>query len=121
MDYTEIENILISEINLTPIQSKLFLLIVTKGKMNAEQISKKLDITLADALIEAKKLIDLGAFIELSETEFETMHPRFTAVNMYRKICEKQNKKFGRNKMVDNIGVVLERPYDDVRTKYPKN
>ncbi len=29
----------------------------------------------------------LGAFIDISETEFEAMHPRFTAVNMYRKVC----------------------------------
>ena len=32
----------------------------------------------------------LGAFIDISETEFEAMHPRFTAVNMYRKMCERR-------------------------------
>jgi hypothetical protein len=45
------------------------------------------------------------------------MHPRFTAVNMYRKMCEREHIEFKRNKIVDNIGVVLEQPYDDARTK----
>jgi hypothetical protein len=59
----------------------------------------------------------LGAFIDFSETEFEAMHPRFTAVNMYRKMCERENVEFKQNKIVDNIGVILEKPYDDARTK----
>ena len=58
-----------------------------------------------------------GAFIDFSETEFEAMHPRFTAVNMYRRMCERENIEFKRNKIVDNIGVILEKPYDDARTK----
>ena len=45
------------------------------------------------------------------------MHPRFTAVNMYRKHCEKEKIEFKRNVTVDNIGVALEIPYDDARTK----
>ena len=45
-----------------------------------------------------------------SETEFEAMHPRFTAVNMYRKMCEREHIEFKRNKIVDSIGVVLDKP-----------
>ena len=48
------------------------------------------------------------------------MHPRFTAVNMYRKMCERENIDFKKNLIVDNIGIALEEPYDDVRTKYNK-
>ena len=55
--------------------------------------------------------------IGISETEFEAMHPRFTAVNMYRKMCEREKIEFKQNKTVDNIGVILEKPYDDARTK----
>src|SRR3989304_2259389 len=61
--------------------------------------------------------IILGAFIDISETEFEAMHPRFTSVNMYRKLCERENIEFKRNKIVDNIGAILEKSYDDARTK----
>ena len=61
--------------------------------------------------------MEFGALIDFSETEFEAMHPRFTAVNMYRRMCEREGIEFKRNKIVDSIGVILEKPYDDVRTK----
>jgi hypothetical protein len=32
-------------------------------------------------------------------------------------MCERENIEFKRNKIVDNIGVILEKPYDDARTK----
>ncbi len=117
MDSDKIENDLISEIKLDPIQAKVYLLVTCYGKMSSSKIAEKLKISLDDAQKAAKELISLGAFIDFSETEFEAMHPRFTAVNMYRKMCERENIEFKRNKIVDNMGVVLEKPYDDVRTK----
>jgi hypothetical protein len=45
------------------------------------------------------------------------MHPRFTAVNMYRKMCSREHIEFKKNLIVDNIGVALERSYDDARTR----
>ena len=65
----------------------------------------------------ATELMGLGAFIDITETEFEAMHPRFTAVNMYRRMCERENIEFKRNKIVDSIGVFLEKSYEDARTK----
>ena len=118
LDYSQIEKNLISEINLTDIQAKIFLLVVTKGKMSAKQISEKLQISHDKALNDSKNLMGLGAFIDMPNDEFESMHPRFTAVNMYRKMCEREKIEFKKNLTVDNIGVVLEKPYDDARTKY---
>jgi len=120
IDYYKIEKNLISEIKLTILQSKIFLLVVTKGKMAAEQISKNLEISLTDASKTSNELIALGAFIDMPNDEFEAMHPRFTAVNMYRKMCEREKIEFKKNLTVDNIGVILEKPYDDARTKYNK-
>ena len=120
VDSSQIENLLVSEIRLTPIQAKIFLLVVTDGKMNAEKISKSLEISTDDALDNSKKLMDLGAFIDMPDNEFEAMHPRFTAVNMYRRMCERENIDFKKNLVVDNIGIALEEPYDDARTKYNK-
>ena len=117
MDLNKIENDLITLIKLTRIQAKIFLLIVTEGKMTSQQIGQKLGISNDEASIACKQLIELGGFIEISENEFESMHPRFTAVNMYRKMCEKEKIEFKRNVTVDNIGVALEMPYDDARTK----
>ena len=111
---------LICEVKLTENQASVFLLITLEGKMEVSQISKSLDISVDDALETSQKLVELGGFIDMSETEFEAMHPRFTAVNMYRKMCERENINFKKNLIVDNIGIVLEESYDDARTKYNK-
>ena len=118
MNYEKIKNDLVSEVRLTNSQVEVFLLVTLNGKMSVSQISKSLEISADDALEISQKLIELGGFIDMPETEFEAMHPRFTAVNMYRKMCERENIDFKKNSIVDNIGIVLEEPYDDVRTKY---
>ena len=120
MDYKKIKNDLISEIRLTANQADVFLLVTLEGKMEINQIAKSLDISADDALEVSQKLVELGGFIDMSKTEFEAMHPRFTTVNMYRKMCERENIDFKKNSIVDNLGVVLEDPYDDARTKYNK-
>jgi|TARA_B100001245_G_scaffold101876_1_gene74188 predicted transcriptional regulator len=116
----KVKNDLICEVKLTENQASVFLLITLEGKMEVSQISKSLDISVDDALETSQKLVELGGFIDMSETEFEAMHPRFTAVNMYRKMCERENINFKKNLIVDNIGIVLEESYDDARTKYNK-
>ena len=121
LDYSQIEKTLISEIKLTDIQAKIFLLIVTRGKMSAKQISENLKISSSDASDNSKNLMDIGAFIDMPNDEFEAMHPRFTAVNMYRKMCKREKIEFKKNLTVDNIGISLEKPYDDARTKYNKS
>ena len=118
VDFSQIENLLVSEIILSPIQARIFLLVVTHGRMNAENIAKQLEISTDEASDNSKKLMELGGFIDMPDNEFEAMHPRFTAVNMYRKMCEREQIEFKKNLKVDNIGVVLEKPYDDARTKY---
>jgi len=120
MNYEKIKNDLISEVRLTKNQAEVFLLVTLNGKMPVSQISKSLEISADDALETSQKLIELGGFIDMPETEFEAMHPRFTAVNMYRKMCERENIDFKKNSIVDNIGIALEESYDDVRTKYNK-
>ena len=120
MNYEKIKNDLISEVRLTKNQAEVFLLVVLKGKMSANQIAKHLEISVEEAMKISERLVELGGFIDMPETEFEAMHPRFTAVNMYRKMCERENIDFKKNLTVDNIGIALEEPYDDVRTKYNK-
>ena len=46
----------------------------------------------------ARKLVDLGGFIDMPNDEFETMHPRFTAVNMYRRMCEREQITFKKSR-----------------------
>ena len=120
MDILKITQTLVSEIKLSEIQAKIFLHVVINGKMKTLQIANDLNISLDDANLNSKKLVELGGFIDMPNEEFEAMHPRFTAVNMYRKMCEREQKEFKKNLDVDNIGVVLEVPYDHARTKYNK-
>ena len=120
MKLSEITKTLVSEIKLTEIQAKIFLHIVIHGKMNISQISNTLKISLEETTSNCKKLVELGGFIDMPNDEFEAMHPRFTAVNMYRKMCEREQKEFKKNLDIDNIGVALEVSYDDARTKYNK-
>ena len=117
IELSKIEKDLISEIKLNPIQAKVFLLVTCYGRMTPKKISENLCISYDVALRSSKELMALGAFIDITETEFEAMHPRFTSVNMYRRLCERNNIEFKRNKIVDTIGVLLEKPYDDARTK----
>ena len=117
---TRIRNDLISEIRLTKNQADVFLLVTIEGKMEVDQIAKILEISTVDALETSQKLVELGGFIDMSKTEYEAMHPRFTAVNMYRRMCERENIDFKKNLVVDNIGIALEEVYDDARTKYNK-
>ena len=116
----QIEDTLISEIRLSQIQAKIFLQIVMDGKMNSKEIAKKLEITEKMASETSNQLIQLGGLIDYTETEFEALHPRFASVNMYRRMCERENLEFKKNNLVDNIGIALENSYDDVRTKYNK-
>lgn len=117
MNLSKVEKDLISEIKLQPIEARTFILVTTAGKMGIEKIANKLDVSIEDATSSVKRLMELGAFIDFSESEYEAMHPRFTVVNMYRKMCEKNKIQFKRNKILDNIGSVLEKYYDDARTK----
>jgi len=120
LDLKQIEDALISEIRLSQIQAKIFLQIVMDGRMSSKEIAKKLETTEKVASEISNQLIQLGGLINYTETEFEALHPRFASVNMYRRMCERENLEFKKNNLVDNIGISLENFYDDVRTKYNK-
>ncbi len=111
------EEKLVSELRLSPNQAKVFVFVIKNGKILAEEMAKKIGISNPLALETAKQLVELGGFIEMNKIEFESMHPRFAVVNMYRRMCQRENIQFKKNLLVDNIAIVLEKPYDDVRTK----
>lgn len=117
LNFDKIESDLHNEIGLTSEEAKTFLLITTKGRMSVQEIADTLDVTKVAAEEAVKKLIELGAFIDMDDGTYEAMHPRFTAVNMYRRVCERNNIPLKKNNAVDNIGVALEEYYDDARTK----
>ena len=115
-----IEKNIISELRLSSIEAKVYVLVVKTGKMSAQQIAINLNISDAEANQVATNLIQNGGFIDITKTEFESMHPRFAVVNMYRRMCEREKIPFKKNLLVDNISIILEKPYDDARTKYDR-
>ena len=106
LDHKQIEDALISEIRLSDIQAKIFLQIIMNGRMTSKEIAEKLGITENMANENSNQLIQLGGLIDYTETEFEALHPRFASVNMYRRMCERENLEFKKNNLVDNIGTV---------------
>ena len=117
VNLNNVEEKLVSELRLSHIQTKVFVLVIKNGKMSTETIAKKLEISDSVALEAAQSLVRLGGFIDITTTEFESTHPRFAVVNMYRRMCQRENIEFKKNILVDNISIVLEKPYDDARTK----
>ena len=85
VDFSQIENLLVSEIKLSPIQARIFLLVVTHGRMNAENIAKQLEIGTDEASDNSKKLMELGGFIDMPDNEFEAMHPRLLQLTCIEK------------------------------------
>ena len=110
-------NILISEIKLSKNQANVLLFIIKNGQMTAKKISTQFQLSIQNSLLILNSLVKLGGLIEISTTEFETMHPRFTMVNIYRNICKKNNFEFKKNIVIDNLGASLEDDYYNARTK----
>jgi sugar-specific transcriptional regulator TrmB len=109
---------IISELKISDDEAKAFLAIVKKGKMDPAKLSNALGWNDEQrAFAAAKSLVGRGMVIEITKTEFESLHPRFAITNRYRRRCEQDGIPFKKNLKVDNIGIVLEKPYEDARTK----
>lgn len=115
-DHGEVCRVLVDEIGLTGEQAAAFIAVTTGGRMPAPEIAKAAGIALDEARAAAESLIAAGAFIDMPGGTYEAMHPRFTAVNMYRRACERSGRPFGRNNAVDMVGAALEGAYDAART-----
>lgn len=112
------EQAIVSELKISGDEAMAFLSIVMKGRMDAARLSNALGWGDEQrALAAAKSLVGRGMVIEITKTEFESLHPRFAITNRYRRRCEEDGIPFKKNLKVDNIGIMLEKPYEDARTK----
>ena len=118
VNLSNVEQAIISELKISADEAKAFIAIVKTGKMDLAKISGALGWgDERRALAAAKSLVGRGMVIEITKTEFESLHPRFAITNRYRRRCEEDGIPFKKNLKVDNIGILLERPYEDARTK----
>ena len=112
------EQVITSELKLSEDEAKVYIAIVKTGKMDPTKISIALGWSDEErALAVTKSLVNRGMVIEITKTEFESLHPRFAITNRYRRRCEEEGIPFKKNLKIDNIGIALERPYENARTK----
>ena len=117
VNLSNVEQALTAELKISEDEAKVFLAIVRNGKMAAAKISDSLSWNDEHrALAAARSLINRGMVIDITKTEFESLHPRFAVTNRYRRRCEEDSIPFKKNLRVDNIGIVLEGPYEEART-----
>ena len=117
VNINNIEEVLESELRISKQEAKLFVLMVHKGRVDVEMISKMLHWSIYDADRVAKSLVHRGMIIDITETEYESLHPRFAVANRYRNRCEEDHIIFKKNIKIDNIGILLEGPYNNARIK----
>lgn len=112
-----VEEFLISELKLTKEESKTFLFIVKNGRKDVRKIAESLESSENEASSVADSLVAKGMIINISQLEYESLHPRFAISNRYRRRCEEDNIPFRKNQLIDNIGIILEGPFEHARTK----
>jgi hypothetical protein len=117
VNINNVEEVLESELKITKEEAKLFVLLIFNGKLDKIKAARLLQWSVNNTDRVAKSLINRGMIIDLTETEYESLHPRFAITNRYRNRCEEDNMTFKKNLRVDNIGILLEGPYNDARTK----
>ncbi|MGC2426340.1 MAG: hypothetical protein WA421_04845 [Nitrososphaeraceae archaeon] len=115
MNIDSVEEVLESELKISKEEAKLFILIIHSGRMDTRKITQMLNWSVTEADAVAKSLISRGMIIDITNTEYESLHPRFAVTNRYRRRCEEENTPFTKNLKVDKIGFILERPYNDAR------
>jgi sugar-specific transcriptional regulator TrmB len=115
---SNMEQAITLELKISEDEAKVYIAIVKTGKMDPTKISIALGWSDEQrALAVAKSLVNRGMVIEITDTEFESLHPRFAITNRYRRRCEEEGIPFKKNLKIDNIGIALERPYENARTK----
>lgn len=117
VNLANVEQAIIEELKISAEEARAYVSIVKTGKMDAAKLSKATGLGEQQAQEVAKLLVARGMVIEITKTEFESLHPRFAVTNRYRRRCAEDGIPFAKNLRVDNIGIVLEKPFEDARTK----
>ncbi len=110
-------NIFTKDLQLSNIETKIFLLIINKGMLEIDQISKELNLDNSHCREIIESLINKKMILEFSKNLFETFHPRFAIINRYKTLCLEKEMPWKKNTMIDNLAIVLEQPFEAARTK----
>ena len=110
-------NVFKNELQLSDLEIKIFLLIISKGRMELKNISLELNLDRSNCQEIVDSLIHKNMIIEYSSNLFETFHPRFAIINRYKRLCLEKDIPWKKNSVIDNLAIMLEQPFDAARTK----
>jgi transcriptional regulator TrmB len=110
-------NIFTKDLQLSDLETKIFLLIISKGMLETDQISIELNLDISHCREVVESLINKNMIIEFSKNLFEAFHPRFGIINRYKRLCLEKEMPWRKNTMIDNLAIILEQPFEAARTK----
>ena len=110
------EDAMVSELKVPRDEARVYMLLLGKGKMPKDKIVSELKLEQKNVEKAIAGLVEKGACIEIG-SEYEALNPRFAITNMYRMMCYANNLEVKRNIVVDQLATLLEKPYEDARTK----
>lgn len=110
-------NIFITDLQLSNLETKIFLLIISQGMLKIDQISIELNLDKSQCREIIDSLINKNMIIEYSKNLFESFHPRFAIINRYKRLCLEKDVPWRKNPMIDNLAIILEQPFEAARTK----
>jgi predicted transcriptional regulator len=110
-------NIFTKDLQLSNVETQIFLLIISQGMLKIEQISIELNLDKSHCREIIESLINKNMIIEFSKNLFESFHPRFAIINRYKRLCLEKDIPWRKNTMIDNLAIILEQPFEAARTK----
>ena len=109
---------LVLELDLSENEALVFLYIAEKGKSTIGIMSTDLHIDEECVVSSIRTLVEHGMIFNVTSSEYETFHPRFSIVNGHRFKCDMLGVPFKKNIKIDLLGAMLEERYEYARTKY---
>jgi predicted transcriptional regulator len=106
-----------NDLQLSKVETQIFLLIISQGMLKIDQISIELNLDKSHCREIIESLINKNMIIEFSQNLFESFHPRFAIINRYKRLCLEKNVPWRKNAMIDNLAIILEQPFEAARTK----
>jgi predicted transcriptional regulator len=110
-------NIFTKDLQLSNVETQIFLLIISQGMLKIDQISIELNLDKSHCRDIIESLINKNMIIEFSKNLFESFHPRFAIINRYKRLCLEKDVPWRKNAMIDNLAIILEQPFEAARTK----
>ena len=110
-------NLFTKDLQLSNVETQIFLLIISQGMLKIDQISIELNLDKSHCREIIESLINKNMIIEFSKNLFESFHPRFAIINRYKRLCLEKDVPWRKNAMIDNLAIILEQPFEAARTK----